>query len=183
MVTTRNRVARLAVIALASGLGALGITAEAAAAPAAAPFNPIKLEGTSVCMQPAAPNGGAIVVKACVTDPNDVTGRAAQAWSFRRVGTHHYQFTNQLSRLCLDTFGPGADGTPMIAGECKNISNEEFNTNIDLPSDVVLETRVGFNDNGFCLTAPVVPSDGQPVTVFRCIDGDPGQHWLVGLPL
>ena len=183
MITGRKAAARFAAAAFVAGIGSVGFASGAVAAPAAAPFNPIRLEGTSVCMQPASPDDSAtIVVKACVTEPNDVVGRAAQGWSFRQVGTHHYQFTNQLGRFCLDTFGPAADGTPMVAGECKNISNEEFNTNVNLPSDVILETRVGFKDNGFCLTAPVVPSDGQPVKVFRCIDGDPQQHWIVGIP-
>lgn len=184
MVTGRKTVARFAAVALVAGAGSLGMASEAVAVQAAAPFNPIRLEGTSVCMQPDSPNDGAtIVVKACVTNPNDVVGRAAQGWSFRRVGNHHYQFTNQLGRFCLDTFGPAADGTPMEAGECKNISNEEFNTNVDLPSVVVLETRVHFSDNGFCLTAPVVPTDGQPVKVFRCIPDDSQQRWVVGIPL
>jgi hypothetical protein len=152
--------------------------------PFAGAFNPIRNVGNGKCLQPASPaDGSPIVQQTCVTDPNNVVGILAQGWRFQQVGTNHYQFLNQLSGECFDVFGPARNGTPLINGECKHISNEEFNTRASLPNVVALETRVGFNDNGFCIDVPGgQATDGLAMQVFRC-NGTLAQRWVVGFPL
>jgi hypothetical protein len=60
------------------------------------------------------------------------------------------------------------------------ITNEEFNTNFDLPrSGSILESRVGGRDTGFCVDAGRVAIVGSAMQFRRC-DGTPGQSWNIG---
>lgn len=138
-------------------------------------FNPIKNVGDNKCLQPASPVVGSGVVQ----EPCD--NSTAQGWQFNRVAKNHYQLENQLSGLCLWAFGdPAANGNPMGLNTCGTASNEEFNTNTSLPNVVILESRTGFHDTGFCVDVPgSQPTDGLGMQLFEC-NGTLAQRWVVG---
>ncbi|GLZ42793.1 RICIN domain-containing protein [Actinokineospora sp. NBRC 105648] len=157
----------------------VGLTASATGASAAA-FHPIKNSGSGLCLQP---QGGSTAELVAIVQMPCQRGNPAQGWLEQRVGSHHYMFLNQASGFCFDVFGPAANGTRVLQGQCKRISNEEFNTNVDLPAITVLESRVGFRDTGFCVDVPGGQSTpGLAVQVFRC-NGTPAQSWVVGFDL
>jgi len=172
----RNILGGLAATLLLAGVG-LGVTATAANASA---FHPIKNTGTSMCLQPQGGSGAdaaPIVQMPC--DGNN----AAQGWLEQRVGTHHYMFLNQASGYCFDAFDGAFNGARLLQGQCKRISNEEFNTQVDLPNVTFLESRVHFKDTGFCVDVPggraVV---GAAMQIWVC-NGTPAQRWVVGFDI
>jgi hypothetical protein len=185
--SVRSKVFGMLLVAMATGATSLlggGAAQATTITPQASVFNPIRNAGNGKCLQPATPaDASPIVQMTCVTDPNNVIGVLAQRWQYKQVATNHFQFLNQLSGECFDVFGPAANGTPLINGECKNISNEEFNTGAALPNVTKLETRVGFNDNGFCIDVPGgQANDGLAMQVFVC-NGTLAQRWIIGFSL
>jgi len=170
------------VIATATlGLAALATTADAQAAPtrslapAIGSFHPIKNSGNGLCLQPSSPADGSPIIQM----PCD-SSSILQGWKFTARATNHYEFLNQGSGGCLDSFGPAANETPMVTGECKKISNEEFNTNRSLPAVTILEARIGFRNTGFCVDVPGGESTvGLAVRLWVC-NGTPAQSWNIG---
>jgi hypothetical protein len=191
----RRRLGVLAATVLMTGLG-LAATATAASAATAAPavqsataakvqpagavrplagaFNPIRNVGDGKCLQPTSTADVAPVVQITCN------GSLIQNWAFLQVATNHYRFLNQLSGLCFDAFDGAFNGARLLQGECKAISNEEFNTGASLPNVTKIETRVHFNDNGFCVDVPgASPAEGLPVQIFQC-NGTLAQRWVIG---
>ncbi|MEC3982703.1 RICIN domain-containing protein [Amycolatopsis sp. H20-H5] len=160
-------------------LAGVGLTATATAADASA-FHLIKNSGSSLCLQP---EGGSTAETAAIVQMPCDRNNAAQGWLEQRVGSHHYMFLNQASGFCFDAFGGAVNGTRLLQGECKRISNEEYNTNVDLPNVTILESRIGFRDTGFCVDVPGGRADvGLAMQIFRC-NGTPAQRWVVGFDL
>jgi Ricin-type beta-trefoil lectin domain-like len=190
--TPRNLCNRLggfaaaAILLAGAGLAATttGAKAQSASAtsitPFAGVFNPIKNVGNGMCLQPA--NGSTADAAAIVQEPCVRGGSPAQSWEDRQVGTNHYRFINQASGLCFDAFDGALNGGRLLQGECKSISNEEFNTGKELPDVVSLESRVGFRNTGFCIDVPGAQATaGLAVQIFRC-NGTLAQRWVVGFP-
>jgi hypothetical protein len=171
-----------ATVANASPVTADAVTAKSVSAksvsagvvtPFAGVFHPIQNVGNGLCLQPTSFDDGAPIVQL------DCNSSILQGWQFIQLATNHYRFLNQ-SGWCLDTFGPAANGTPMVQGECKPISNEEFNTGASLPNVVILEARVGFRDTGFCVDVPGAQNTrGLAMQIYRC-NGTLAQRWVVG---
>ena len=138
-------------------------------------FNPIRNVGNNKCLQPVAP----VVSSAVVQQTCD--GSVAQGWQFVSLGSNRFRFINQLSGLCLFAFSPPAtNGDPMGLNTCRDVSNEEFNAGTSLPNVVILESRVGFKNTGFCLDVPGgTATDGVQMQLFRC-NGTLAQRWVVG---
>jgi hypothetical protein len=163
--------------------GAPAVTGEAkptSAAQIASAFHLIKNSGNGLCLQP---EGGSTAEFARIVQmPCDRTN-AAQGWLEQRLASHHYSFLNQASGFCFDVFDGAFNNARLLQGTCKRISNEEFNTNVDLPNVTILETRVGFHDNGFCVDVPGGQSTvGLPMQIFQC-NGTPAQRWVIGFDL
>lgn len=174
----------LAVGALAAALNMVGGGA-AQAAQVTAPvkpadgrlFNPIKNVGNGKCLQPADESSAefaAIVQVTCDTNAG------AQLWWHEQVGTNHYRFKSYISGFCFDAFDGAFNGARLLQGTCVPISNEEFNTNTALPEVVILESRVGFRDTGFCIDVPGAQAiEGLAMQIWRC-NGTLAQRWVVG---
>lgn len=177
--TPYKRIGGLAAAALLAG-AALAVTAPSATAqpvPAASAFTPIKNVGNGLCLQP---EGGSTQEFAAIVQAACVTGSTAQGWSSIEVGTNHYRFLNQRSGYCFDAFDGAFDGARLLQGTCKSISNEEFNTDTALPNVVILESRVGFRDTGFCVDVPGSQTNpGLAMQIWGC-NGTLAQRWVVG---
>ena len=158
-----------------------GGVAQAAPAPAghvtpfAGVFNPIRNVGNNKCLQPVVP----VEQSGVVQEPCD--GSTLQGWQFVSLGSNHYRFVNQASGACLSTFSPPPNnGDPIGLQMCRNVSNLEFNAGTSLPNVVVLESREGFVNTGFCLDVPGASSqDGLQMQIFQC-NGTLAQRWVVG---
>jgi hypothetical protein len=177
----RNRLGGLLAATAMAGAGlvatATGADAQAPPGPAfAGVFNPIKNVGNGKCLQPeegSAADGALVVQASC-------NGGIAQGWQQVSFGSNRYGFINQLSGFCFDAFGPAVNGTPLIQGQCKRISNEEWKASAALPNVVTLMSRIGFRDTGFCIDVPGGQStDGLAMQIFRC-NGTLAQRWVVG---
>ena len=135
-------------------------------------FHPIKNVGTGKCLQP---QGGSPAVRTLIV-PESCNGSAAQGWLEQRVGNHHYWFINQGTGSCLDVDDGIGNGAPVRLGICRAISDQEFNTDVDLPGvSVVLESRLDFRDNDVCVTSEDV------ARLRACNPLSPAQHWTIGL--
>jgi hypothetical protein len=167
---------KIAGLLLTAGLSAVLVGGAAQAAPFAGVFKPIKsVANPDRCLQPDVPalNAG-VVQRQC--DPNN----PAQGWQFQQVGNHHYRFINQQTGLCFRAYTKAANGSPIGVATCNGQSNLEFNTNVNLPEIVVLESRIGFDDTGFCVDVPgASPQLGLQMQLFTC-NGTPAQRWVVG---
>jgi Ricin-type beta-trefoil lectin domain-like len=168
-------VSRFAGLLLAAVLSTMVIGGVAQAAPSAGVFKHIKNVGNNLCLQPDSPVVSAAVVQQVCDDNNP-----AQGWEFRQVGNNHYTFLNQQSGLCLALFIGAGNGNPMGLQTCRPVSGEEFNTNTSLPNVVILESRSGFRDTGFCVDVPGGASTlGLQMQVFQC-NQSLAQRWIVG---
>jgi hypothetical protein len=177
-----HRLGGLAAVVLLAGLGlaatATATDARSASVRSAGVFNPIRNVGNGKCLQPE--GGSTALFAAIVQEPCD--GSSAQSWESLQVGTNHYQFVNQASGNCLDAFDGVFNGARLLQNECKRISNDEFNTSAALPNVVILESRVGFRDTGFCVDVPgASAADGLAMQLYRC-NGTLAQRWVVGFP-
>jgi hypothetical protein len=171
---------KIAGVLLATGLAAVLTGGGAQAAPNrpfVGVFNHMRNIGNNLCLQPDVPvDGGGIVQQVC--DANNI----AQGWQFLQVAPNinRYVFLNQLSGLCLSVFIGPANGSPMGLQRCRNASGQQFNADGKLPNTVILESRFGFRDSGFCLDVPESSSTlGLQMQIFEC-NGTLAQRWVVG---
>jgi len=180
----RNRLGGLAAVVLLAGVGLTATASAASAQPASAGsvttfagvFNPIKNVGNGKCLQPA--GGSTALFEAIVQMP--CNGSSAQGWQYARVGTNTYNFINQVSGLCMWAWDGAFDGGRVLQSLCNRSSNAQFKTNAALPNVVVLQSRVGFRDTGFCVDVPSASSaDGLGMQMYRC-NGTLAQRWVVG---
>jgi hypothetical protein len=82
--------------------------------------------------------------------------------------------------LCLNLFGPSANGTEIAQIHCVNVSNELWTVST-LSGITTLRSRVGFRDSGLCVDVPGQSGqDGLPVQSFQC-NGTVAQQFFVGL--
>jgi hypothetical protein len=171
----------LAATLMLAGVGIAATATAANAKPApivlASAFHPIKNTGTGMCLQP---EFGSPVEFANIVQMPCNRDNASQGWLEQRVGSHHYMFLNQSSGYCFDAFDGAFNGARLLQGTCVRISNEEYNTNVDLPNIAIIESRVRFRDTGFCVDVP----GGQPVVgaamrIWVC-NGSPAQRWIIG---
>jgi hypothetical protein len=182
-VKTRSKIfGALVVGALAAALNVAGAgVAHAAQAttsvkPAAGIFQPIRNVGNGKCLQPE--GGSTALFAAIVQEPCD--GSSAQGWQYVRVATNHYHLANQASGLCLQAWDGAFNNGRVLQDECNFASNNEFNTNTALPNVVILESRVGFRDTGFCVDVPGAQAiDGLALQIWQC-NGTLAQRWVVG---
>jgi Ricin-type beta-trefoil lectin domain-like len=148
--------------------------------PFAGVFNPIKNVGNGMCLQPASTaDTAAIVQEPCIP------GSLAQGWQDRQIGTNHYNFINQLTGECIDAFDGAFNGARVLQTMCSGNtgnSNQQYNTAATLPNVVILMSRVGFRDTGFCIDVPGAQAiPGLAMELFGC-NGTLAQRWTVGFP-
>ncbi|MFJ7218352.1 RICIN domain-containing protein [Amycolatopsis sp. NPDC098790] len=108
-------------------------------------------------------------------------GSAAQRWTAQGFGgTNRWQFANEASHLCFDTFDGAFNGARLLQNQCAPISNDQFKSSRSLPDVVTLMARVGFRDTGFCIDVPGNAGTRRlAVQLFQCNNTD-AQKWLVG---
>ncbi|QKV80374.1 RICIN domain-containing protein [Amycolatopsis sp. Hca4] len=156
---TRTKVSRALLGAAAAAAMAVPATAQAAptpAAPAAAPpttgFVKIQSQGDlTMCLQPTSANLDVPVVQEKCRPGLDL-----QDWQFQKLGSGPtYRFQNVASGGCLWAFEPDG-GSPVGIEECGSspFSNTEFNSGLNLPDSVFLESLIGFRHTGECLWVP-----------------------------
>lgn len=154
----RKRISGALLGAAAAAAMAVPGTAQAAptpAAPAAPPttgFVKIQSQGDlDMCLQPTSANLDVPVVqKKCQP------GLDLQDWQFQKLGSGPtYRFQNVASGGCLWAFEPDA-GSPVGVEDCgvSPFSNTEFNSGLNLPDSVFLESLIGFRHTGQCLWVP-----------------------------
>jgi len=165
-------------VLLATGLAAVltgGAAGAAPASPSAGVFNPIRNVGNGLCLQPDVPvDGGRVVQQDCNT------GNLAQGWQSKQLANNRYEFINQLSGLCLSVFIAPANGSPMGLQRCREASGQQFNSSGTLPDVVILESRFGSPNSGFCLDVPGSSSArGLQMQIFQC-NFTLAQRWVVG---
>jgi hypothetical protein len=68
----------------------------------------------------------------------------------------------------------------MGLNNCRDVSNEEFNTGRSLPDIAPLESRTGFKDTHFCIDVPGgQTADGLQMELRPC-NGTLLQRWIIG---
>ena len=168
-----TRISRALLGAAAVAVMAVPGTAQAAPAPATPAAPPtmgsvvIQSLGNRLCLQPTSANLDVPVVQERCQPGLDL-----QRWLFQKLGSGPtYRFVNARSGGCLWAFEP--DGGSLVGVErCGDspFSNTEFNSGLNLPDSVFLESLIGFGHTGECLT---VPPEGE--------DGTEGVQMQVGL--
>lgn len=187
--TVRSSLTRVVVAMVLAG-GALAVTGPSAGAQPApnghvkpaigGAFHWIRNSGNSnLCLEPqglSTDAGAPIVQEPCATTG---TESIAQGWEADKVGTNHYKFRNQLSGLCLNA-NQLVNGGAVFQWPCASISNQEFNAGTSLPAVAKIESRIHFNDSGFCIDEPGAQGTlGLAVQLWRC-NGTPAQIWVNG---
>jgi hypothetical protein len=173
----------LVVAALATALSALGggvahaAPATTSVKPALGIFHPIVNVGTHKCLEPA--HASTLLFAPIVQQP--CNGSVAQGWLAIQVGTNHYRLANQFSGLCLQAWDGAFNGGRVLQDTCNFSSSNQFNTNQSLPGfRVILESRIGFQDNGFCVDVPGAQAiDGLALQMWEC-NGSDAQRWTIG---
>jgi hypothetical protein len=146
--------------------------------PFAGVFHPISNVGNGMCLQPASTaDTAAIVQEPCIP------GSIAQGWQDRQIGTNHYNFINQQTGECIDAFDGAFNGARVLQTMCRgNVgnTNQQYNTAATLPNVVIIMSRVGGSDTGFCIDVPGAQAiAGLAMQLFSC-NGTLAQRWVVG---
>lgn len=176
----RRVLVTVAGVLAATVVAVIGLVVSGAGPASASAFHPIKNTGNSLCLQP---QGGSTAEFAPIVQMPCNRANTAQGWLEQRVGSHHYTFVNQASGFCLDAFDGARNGARLLQSTCKRISNQEFNTNVDLPDVTILESRVGFRDTRFCVDVPGGQATvGLAMQLYRC-NGTPAQRWIIGFDI
>ena len=165
---------------LVCAVGALvGLSAvPASAGPVSDPF-PIKNVGNSKCLQP---QGGSAAEFTPVVQ-EFCNGSPQQQWQYELIGGTRYHLINTFSHLCMNVFGPTANGTPILLVQCVTVSNEEFNPGQKLPGVVKLMSRAGNRDTNFCVDVPGAQNlPGLAMQLWGC-NGSVAQIFTVGEPV
>jgi hypothetical protein len=170
-VHTRSRISKALLGAAAVAVTAVPGTAQAAPTPAAPAAPPtmgvvkIQSQGNRLCLQPTSADTNVPVVQTQCRPGLDL-----QDWLFQKLGSGPtYRFVNAASGACLWAFSPDA-GSPVGVEDCGGspFSNTEFNSGLNLPDSVFLESLVGFRHTGQCLTVPPGAVDGTQMQVRPC---------------
>jgi hypothetical protein len=129
------------------------------------------------CLQPA--NNSIAQFAPLVMEVCDVNN-PAQKWKsvFYSNSTH---YVNQLSGFCMDAFGKAVNHTPVLQGECKDISNERwsYSEQIGATEPTVVSEILGAPRNTyFCLDLPGGQTGpGIAVQIYSC-NGTASQQWF-----
>jgi hypothetical protein len=166
------------VLAAATAVAALGAGVVIAATNATAGDDTfarsLRNVGNGLCLQPADASmdaGTAIVQQPC-------DGSLAQEWGFLALGGTTFRMINHNSGLCIDAQGGNANGTPVIQWPCAAITNETFDSGVQLPGQVTMTSRVS-GTRSHCIDVPGQQTTaGLAVQLWSC-NKTVAQSWLV----
>jgi hypothetical protein len=130
--------------------------------------------GNDKCLQPlnASMDAGVPIVQ----EPCD--GSRAQEWGFMTLGGTTFRMLNHETGLCVDAQGNNTNGTPIIQWPCATISNETFDSGVELPGEVTMTARVS-GTHSHCIDVPGQGTDdGLAVQLWSC-NGTVAQAWQV----
>jgi len=130
------------------------------------------------CLQPVnGSDGAAIVQETC-------NGGVAQQWT-ETMGTKNAEFEDRSTGLCIDAFGPAADGTSIVQWTCADptISNQRwyFLTKNDSSGQYgQLQSGIdGSSQYGYCIATPGL-QNGDAMLLYACsadFDSDTSELW------
>ncbi len=156
---------------------AASVVAVALSARPAAALQPFVLYNshTNMCLQPV--DGSTTQGVAIVQQPCNRT--AAQEWMYVATGGGSFHLENALSQLCLDARGGAANRTPVQQWTCNQISNENWEPEVNPKGGgAPLISRVS-GSSSYCLDIPGgQQTAGLAMQIYVCNE-TVSQSWLL----